>query len=146
MRTPAAPPAAVRGMPAAPTEGPGGEPPLVLVVDDDVDARVLLGGLLDEAGCRAVGAATGVEGLRLARELHPVLIFLDLRLPKISGYDVLRILKADESLRDTPVIVVSAVASESRSALNGAAAVIDKPIDRDRLFEVLRRCLPTVAH
>ena len=117
---------------------------LVLVVDDDVDARVLLGNLLDEAGCRAVGAATGVEGLRLARELRPAIIFLDLLLPKISGYDVLRILQADDTLRDTPVVVVSAVGTESRSALAGAAAILDKPVDRDALFEVVRTLLVTV--
>jgi CheY-like chemotaxis protein len=147
MRTPAAMPAVLNGAnDGGLAKANGNAPePLVLVVDDDMDARVLLGGLLDEAGCRAVGAATGVEGLRLARELHPALIFLDLLLPKISGYDVLRILKGDESLRDTPVVVVSAVGTESRAALNGAAAVLDKPIDRGALLEVLRRHLPAVS-
>jgi PAS domain S-box-containing protein len=144
MRTPTAMPAIVRGTIAQSAEA---EPaPLVLVVDDDVDARVLLGALLDEAGCRAVGAATGVEGLRLARELRPSVIFLDLLLPRISGYDVLRILQADERLRDTPVVIVSSVGTESRSALAGAAAILDKPVDRGKLFDVLRRFLPVVAH
>ena len=115
----------------------------MLVVDDDVDARVLLGNLLDDVGCRAVSAATGVEALRLARELRPAIIFLDLLLPKISGYDVLRILQADEVLRDTPVVIVSAVGSESRSALSGAAAILDKPVDRAALFGVLRTLLAT---
>ncbi len=119
--------------------------PIVLVVDDDVDARVLLGKLLDEAGCRAVGAATGVEALRLARELRPAAIFLDLLLPKISGYDVLRILQGDEALRDTPVIVVSAVGTESRTALAGAAAILDKPVDRELLIAVLRNVLPALV-
>jgi PAS domain S-box-containing protein len=143
MRTPAAPPAIVRGA-ASPGQAPDLNP-LVLVVDDDVDSRVLLGDLLDEAGCRAVSAATGVEGLRLARELRPALIILDLLLPRISGYDVLRILQADEMLRDTPVVIVSAVGTESRNALRGAAAILDKPVDRSQLLDVLRRCLPTVA-
>jgi PAS domain S-box-containing protein len=143
MRTPTAMPAIVRGTGAPVATEPA---PLVLVVDDDVDARVLLGGLLDEAGCRAVGAATGVEGLRLARELRPAVIFLDLLLPKISGYDVLRILQADDMLRDTPVVVISSVGTESRNVLTGAAAILDKPVDRGQLFEVLRRWLPVVAH
>jgi CheY-like chemotaxis protein len=140
MRTPSA-------MPAE-RSGSGAPPPaaqhLVLVVDDDVDARVLLGSLLDEVGCRAVSAATGVEGLRLARELRPAIIFLDLLLPKISGYDVLRILQGDDVLRDTPVVVVSAVGTESRSALTGAAAILDKPVDRDALHGVLRTLLVKV--
>ena len=78
------------------------------------------------------------------RELRPAIIFLDLLLPKISGYDVLRILQADDVLRNTPVVVVSAVATESRSALIGAAAILNKPVDRDALMEVLRTLLVTV--
>jgi PAS domain S-box-containing protein len=140
MRTPSAMPAEVRGG-GGPLTGPQH---IALVVDDDVDARVLLGGLLDEAGCRAVSAATGVEALRLARELRPAIIFLDLLLPRISGYDVLRILQSDEALRGTPVVIVSAVGTESRNALAGAAAILDKPVDRDALHAVLRKLLTTV--
>ena len=141
MRTPSALPAEIRGPGAAPVLA---TPRIVLVVDDDVDARVLLGDLLDEVGCQAVSAATGVEGLRLARELRPAIIFLDLLLPKISGYDVLRILKSDAVLHSTPVVIVSAVGSESRNVLAGAAAILDKPVDRDALFEVLRTLLVAV--
>ena len=114
----------------------------VLVVDDDADARLLLAQLLEEAGCRIVTATTGVEALRLAREIRPDMIFLDLRLPRISGFDVLRILQADETLRDTPVVIASIVATESRTALSGAVAVLDKPLDRELVFDVLRRYLP----
>ena len=113
----------------------------VLVVDDDVDARLLLTPMLEETGCRVVHASTGVEALRLAREVLPGLIFLDLRLPRISGFDVLRILQADEALRDTPVVVASVVGTESRSALAGAAAILDKPLDRQLVFDVVRRFL-----
>jgi CheY-like chemotaxis protein len=134
-------PAVRRGGPPPPPTPPSPQR-IVLVVDDDVDARVLLGNLLDEAGCRAVSATTGVEALRLARELRPAIIFLDLLLPKISGYDVLRILQGDDALRDTPVVVVSAMGSESRSALTGAAAILDKPVDRATLFAVLDTLLP----
>jgi CheY-like chemotaxis protein len=89
-----------------------------------------------------VVASSGVEGLRLAREVRPAMIFLDLRLPRISGFDVLRILKADDLLRDTPVVVVSVVGTDSRSALAGAAAILDKPLDRALVFDVLRHLLP----
>ena len=117
--------------------------PLILIVDDDPDARLLLGQLLEDAGCRAVHAASGVEALRLARELLPAMIFLDLRLPKISGFDVLRLLQMDELLKDTPVIIASVVGTESRSVLAGAAAILDKPISRDQVLDILRRWLPT---
>jgi PAS domain S-box-containing protein len=138
MRTPGALPAQ-RGGSHASAAVPA--QPLVLVVDGDVDARALLSDLLGDGGCHAVGAATGVEGLRLARELRPAIIFLDLLLPKISGYDVLRILQGDDVLRETPVVIVSAADSASRSTLIGAAAVLDKPVEREALFEVLRLLL-----
>ena len=114
----------------------------ILIVDDDAESRMLLISLLEETGCRIVAAGSGVEGLRMAREERPALIFLDLRLPRISGFDVLRILKADETLRDTPVVVASVVATDSRSALGDAAAIVDKPLRRGVVFDLLRRHLP----
>jgi PAS domain S-box-containing protein len=143
--TPPSAPAVSGAPPAVAVVVPDAGGQTVLVVDDDADARLLLGHLLEEAGCRIVTAASGVEALRLAREVHPALIFLDLRLPRISGFDVLRILLADESLRETPVVIASVVASESRSALNGAAALLDKPLERAAVFDVLRRFLPAPA-
>ncbi len=119
------------------------ESPVVLIVDDDPDARLLLSQHVEDAGCRVVQASTGVEGLRLAREVRPALIFLDLRLPKISGFDVLRILQADEVLRNTPVVIASVVGSESRSVLTGAAAVLDKPLTREQVADVVRQWVPS---
>ena len=137
------------GMPAITMDAPPpprttrGAPPLVLVVDDDPDARLLLGQLIEEAGCRVVHASTGVEALRIARERLPAMIFLDLRLPRISGFDVLRILQADEALRHTPVVIASVIGTESRSVLSGAAAVLDKPISREQVIDVVRRWVPS---
>jgi CheY-like chemotaxis protein/nitrogen-specific signal transduction histidine kinase len=123
----------------------GDTPRTVLIIDDDLDACVLLGTLVEEAGHRAVTASSGVEGLRLARELRPALVFLDLRLPRISGFDVLRILQADAELGTTPVVIASVVATDSRSALAGAADLLDKPLERDRVLAVLQRYLPARA-
>ena len=136
------------GMPAIPEPAPAaragdGGLPIVLVVDDDPDARLLLGQLVEDVGCRAVHASTGVEALRLARELLPALIFLDLRLPRISGFDVLRILQSDETLKRTPVVIASVVGSESRSVLTGAVAVFDKPLSREQVIGVIRRWIPS---
>jgi PAS domain S-box-containing protein len=120
-------------------------PQMVLIVDDDPDACVLLANLVEEAGHQSVSASTGVEGLRLAREIRPALVLLDLRLPKISGFDVLRLLQADEVLRTTPVVIVSVIGTESRGALAGAADVLDKPLERERVLEALHRYLPVRA-
>jgi PAS domain S-box-containing protein len=120
--------------------------PLVLVADDDPDARFLLGQLIADAGCRVMHAESGVDALRLARELLPDMIFLDLKLPKISGFDVFRILQADAALRDTPVVILSAVGSESRPGLAGAAAILDKPIGRQQVIVLIHRWLPDIIH
>ncbi|MEO8620951.1 MAG: ATP-binding protein, partial [bacterium] len=119
--------------------------PLILVVDDDPDARLLLGQLIEERGCRVANADTGIEALHLARELLPDMIFLDLRLPKISGFDVFRILQMDDVLKDTPVVIVSVVGSESRPGLAGAAAILDKPVTRQQVIELVKRWLPEAA-
>ena len=115
---------------------------MILVVDDDPDARLLLGQLIEDAGCRVETADSGIEALRLARALLPDMIFLDLRLPKISGFDVFRILQTDDALKDTPVVIVSVVGSESRPGLAGAAAILDKPIGRQQVSDIIQRWLP----
>ena len=121
---------------------PKADAPLILVVDEDEDARLLLGQHLEEAGCRIANADSGVDALRMARDLLPDMIFLDLRLPKISGFDVFRILKSDEMLKDTPVVISSVAGSEARPGLAGAAAILDKPIARQQAIDLVRRWLP----
>ncbi|CAN5883622.1 hypothetical protein BH11GEM2_BH11GEM2_29790 [soil metagenome] len=121
------------------------EAPLVLVVDEDEDTALLLGQHLEEAGCRVVKADSGVDALRMARDLLPDLIFLDLRLPKISGFDVFRILKADDMLKDTPVVITSVAGSEGRPGLAGAAAILDKPISRQQAIDLVRLWIPRSA-
>jgi CheY-like chemotaxis protein len=122
------------------------EAPLVLVVDEDEDTALLLGRMLEESGCRVAKADSGVDALRMARDLLPDMIFLDLRLPKISGFDVFRILKADDMLKDTPVVITSVAGSEARPGLAGAAAILDKPISRAQALELVRLWIPGTAH
>ena len=133
-------------LPPADARGENPEAPLVLVVDGDEDTALLLGQSLEEAGCRVAKADSGVDALRMARDLLPDLIFLDLRLPKISGFDVFRILKADDMLKDTPVVITSVAGSEARPGLAGAAAILDKPISRQQAIDLVRLWMPgTVA-
>lgn len=136
-------PAIADPAPVAPvvrTENP--DSPLVLVVDGDEDSALLLSQHLEEAGCRIARADSGVDALRMARDLLPDMIFLDLRLPKISGFDVFRILKSDDMLKDTPVVITSVAGSESRPGLAGAAAICDKPISREQAVDLVRLWMP----
>ena len=87
----------------------GGRAGTVLVIDDDPAARDLMKRFLTREGFQAVVADNGEEGLRLAREVHPNVITLDVMMPKMDGWAVLQQLKADPQLRDTPVIMVTIV-------------------------------------
>jgi PAS domain S-box-containing protein len=114
---------------------------LVLVIDDDTDSRILLTHDLEESGARTITASTGEQGIRMAREFRPDIITLDLLLPGMTGWEILRALKSDPGLQDIPVVIVSVVAHEDRGSVMGAADVIEKPIDRDELIAALRRTL-----
>ena len=86
---------------------------LVLVVDDERDLRTLLEFNLRQAGYQVVQAATGAEALARARSLRPQVIILDLNLPDVSGTDVCRLLKSDESTRGIPILMLTARGSEA---------------------------------
>src|ERR1051326_7149516 len=116
---------------------------LVLVIDDEFDARMLVTHMVEEFGCKVVAASSGDQGLRMAREFRPNLITLDLLMPEMSGWDVLKTIKADAQLRDIPVIVVSIVARENRGKILGAVDVLEKPLAREELLAALRRTLRT---
>ena len=81
----------------------------MLVIDDDPAARDLMKRFLTREGFQAGVRRSGEEGLRLAREIHPNVITLDVMMPKMDGWAVLQQLKADPQLRDTPVIMVTIV-------------------------------------
>ena len=109
----------------------------VLVVDDEKDSRVLIEHFLEEFGCQVFTATGGEEGLELARKHKPDLITLDLVMPELNGWEVLKRLKADPDLRTIPVVVVSVVANEGHGRLLGAVDLITKPFEREDLLRVL---------
>ncbi len=141
-------PADVRD-PAAPTLEPIEDAPAllpanastVLIVDDDPAARELLQRTLTKAGFRVECATDGAEGLRLARELRPDAITLDVMMPVMDGWAVLAALKADRELNDIPVIMLTIVDDKYRGYALGAADYMTKPIDRERLANVLDKYL-----
>lgn len=127
-----------RVAPAAPVELKN---KLVLIIDDEEDSRVLLTHTIKEAGCQVIGASSGEEGLSLARNSHPDLISVDLLMPAMSGWELVRRIKADPDLRSIPVMVVSVVASENTGRVFGVVDVLQKPISREELLAVLHRNL-----
>jgi signal transduction histidine kinase/DNA-binding response OmpR family regulator len=121
---------------------PGGEPsrlPLVLVVDDDAAARDLISRGLQREGFRVVSTGSGEEALRLAREERPDAISLDVLMPAMDGWTVLRSLKAEPSTASIPVVMVSMLDDRDIGYALGAAEYLTKPFDREKLVGALRR-------
>jgi PAS domain S-box-containing protein len=114
-------------------------PVVVLVIDDQPDARVVLGQYMQDLGCDVVAACSADEGVALARKIQPDLITLDIMMPRKNGWEALSELKADPGTSHIPVVVVSIVASDNRGRLLGAVDCLDKPVTRDALAEVIRR-------
>ena len=125
------------GASAAAARAAGGD--CVLVIDDDPTARELIGDHLKSEGFSVVPAAGGVEGLKLAKELRPVAITLDVMMPDLDGWSVLTALRQDPELAEIPVIMVTIVDEHRRGMALGAAAYLTKPIDRERLRRVVGR-------
>jgi len=99
-------------------------PATVLLVEDSKLLRLAGERALHRAGYQVLTAADGEEALRMARANHPNVILLDMLLPKVSGLDVLRGLKANAQTKDIPVIVLSSLAQANEAKLleEGAAA------------------------
>jgi len=130
--------------PAAVTPEPG-EEPTVLVIDDDPNALDLLGRTLQRAGMRVVTASDGEEALRLVRELHPAAITLDVMMPGMDGWQVLREIKADPKTRDIPVIMVTMTDDRELGCALGATEFLTKPVERGQLVQLLQRYAPAEA-
>ncbi|HXH02100.1 MAG TPA: response regulator [Candidatus Competibacteraceae bacterium] len=147
----AAPPVAALAEPAAepaplaaaiPLPRPQGSR-VVLVVDDDADARELMANYIRDLGGQPVTTGDGQQALILARQYHPDLITLDLMMPGMDGWEVLRRLKGDPELCQIPVVIISIVADRRRALVLGAMDALSKPIAQDDLLAILRRSLQT---
>jgi CheY-like chemotaxis protein len=111
----------------------------VLVIDDDPDACELMSRSLSKEGFHVLTATEGVEGLRLAREASPHVITLDVLMPGMDGWSVLRALKADPRLSTIPVIMITMADDRSTGYALGASDYLTKPIDRERLAASVQR-------
>jgi signal transduction histidine kinase/ActR/RegA family two-component response regulator len=111
----------------------------ILVIDDDSTVRDLMSRSLTKVGFRVVAAASGEEGLRLAKQLRPLVITLDVIMPDWDGWTVLNKLKADSELAEIPVIMVTIVDNEAMGRDLGASSYLIKPVDRERLVTLIER-------
>ena len=105
---------------------PGKDEIRVLVVDDQAANRTWLAKTLEPEGFTVVPAAGGREAIELARSMKPDFVLLDLMMPEVSGFDVVEALRADESTRDVPIMVLTAsnLTSEEKRLLNGRVSQV----------------------
>ena len=115
---------------------------VVLVIDDNDDARELTTRVLRQRRYRVLQAVSGDQGLALAQQNLPDLIILDLVMPDTDGWSVLSALKADSATRSIPVIVQSMLDEPDEGLQRGAAAFLHKPVNRHRLGAALDRLMP----
>jgi signal transduction histidine kinase/CheY-like chemotaxis protein len=118
---------------------------LILAVDDDPSVVPLLDKMLIGTSYRAVAATTGADALRLARELRPEVITLDILMPDRDGWEILAELRTDPMTRNIPVIVVSVVDETSAERFAGISARIRKPFTKQELLRALEELSQVTA-
>ena len=129
-----------RAAPAAAAIPQGAEhAALVMVVDDDPNARDLLASTVRREGYRVIKATDGEAALALAREWHPDVITLDVLMPRMDGWAVLTAIKSDPELAEIPVVIVTVLADRGIAVSLGAAEFLTKPVDRARLAATIRQ-------
>ena len=132
-----APAAVHRAAPAPSIKTGPGNAPLILIIDDDATVREVIGRFLEREGFSVAKADGGKEGLRLARELHPAAVTLDIMMPDLDGWTVLAAIKGDPHLVDLPVVLMTIVDEKNRGYALGATNYLVKPVDRQKLINVL---------
>ena len=117
---------------------------LVLVVDDSIDNLTVLSLNLQLNGYRVATASNGEEALKIAPLIRPDLIIMDLAMPGIDGLESTRRIREDDTLRDVPVIALTAFSTGGfqRAAYDtGFDGYLTKPVDFERLYDLIRRLI-----
>ncbi|MBD1995771.1 response regulator [Leptolyngbya sp. FACHB-541] len=121
----------------------------VLVVDDNADLRNYVAGILQQAGYLVQTARNGAEGFQLAQTQRPYLIVTDLMMPLVSGLEMIQMIRQDEALKGTPIVLLTAKADEDtriEGAEQGADAYLSKPFNRRELLAEVRNLLALKAN
>lgn len=123
----------------------------ILIVEDEVHIRTLLEQALeeleDEHSVEVLSAGDGEEGLEMIRTHRPQVVFLDIMMPKVNGYEVCRTVKKDPELKDTMIVLLAAKGQEvdrKKGLELGAYDYMTKPFDPDELVELARELLRVV--
>ncbi len=116
----------------------------ILIVDDEADIIEILQFVLEAQGYECITAMDGEEGLRLAKELLPDLIILDVMMPKINGYKISRLLKYDAKYKNIPILMITARSQEEGKNIGeetGVDEYITKPFQVDYVLQKVKSYL-----
>ncbi|MEC9171633.1 MAG: response regulator, partial [SAR324 cluster bacterium] len=113
----------------------------ILIIDDDPTVRELMRRQLERDGFEVHSASEGKEGITKAREIKPDLITLDILMPDLDGWSVLRSLKADPEVSSIPVVMASILDEKNKGFSLGAADYLSKPLERERLIGSIRNLI-----
>jgi len=125
----------------------------ILIVDDDLDVRIYVRTLFEPSGYAPVVARNGNEGLLKAKQISPDLIILDVMMPEAGGVSMYRELKADQELKDIPVIMLTGIGEKSfshylkmlnikvKDPIPQPDAHMEKPLDHEKLLEFAKKIL-----
>jgi CheY-like chemotaxis protein len=113
--------------------------PTVLVIDDNEGLVELLDRYLTGHACQVLAATSGQDGLRLAQEMLPDAIILDIMMPEIDGWELLQRLRAHPQTAATPVIICSVFNDPELAYSLGASLFLPKPVNRDKVLAALRQ-------
>jgi PAS domain S-box-containing protein len=113
----------------------------VLVIDDDPEARTILQQHIGDLGGVVISASSGEDGLRMARDQQPDLVTLDLLMPGMDGWEVVRLFNEDAELRRIPIVVVSAVIADHEARPVGTFDLVSKSLDRNGIARAMKQGL-----
>ena len=114
-------------------------PPLVLIAEDHEDSRDALQTLLEALGYQVRVAGNGAQAVQVALASRPDLILMDMMMPEVDGFAATRMLRADESFREVPIIAITAMEGARESVLQaGCSDMVLKPVDIRAFLEKVR--------
>lgn len=114
----------------------------ILAVDDDPSAIYVLKKYLESEGYQVLAAHNGAEAIRLAREVRPFAITLDIMIPGKDGWDVINEIKGDPATEHIPIVVISILDNKALGFSLGATDYLTKPVDKDTVLCSLKKLLP----
>jgi len=118
--------------------------PVIMVVDDSKTIRKTAESLLGRAGYNVVCAEDGFEALAKMNEHKPLLVFVDIMMPRLDGYQTCALIKNNETFQSTPVVLLSSkdgIFDKAKGRIVGSDDYVTKPFSKDEIIEVVHRYL-----